>query len=273
VTSTVPGTLTNWAIVSTTNVEVNLANNRDSAETTIFPPPPLDHDLALTKTVSTSNLLFGTNLTYVINIVNLSTSPVGGVVVTDSIPANVIWLGSTPPVALTNGNNYIFNLGGLGIGASTSITINVAVTTSVPGVITNWARVTTTNSEMVLINNIDSAVTVIPDSDNDGIANPADPDDDNDDFPDESEYIANTDSLDSNSFLWVYIDRTSDQGVQTLTFPASTGRTYRIQSRTNLYAGSWVNVQLGIPGTNGLMNISRTNMLDRVYYRVGVEQP
>jgi len=273
VTSVVPGTLTNWAIVSTTNVELNLANNRDSAETTIFPPPPLDHDLALTKTASSSNLLFGTNLTYVINIMNLSTSQVGGVVVTDSIPVAVTVLWSIPPATLTNGNDYIFNLGLLGAGASTSITIYTTITSSVPGVVTNWAQVTTTNSELLLSNNFDSAVTVIPDSDNDGIANPADPDDDNDNFPDTSEYIANTDSLDSNSFLWVRIMRSGTTDIQRLMFPASTGRTYRIQGATNLTTAPWLDVRTNIPGTNGFLVIPDTNGLNRMYYRIGVESP
>ena len=47
------------------------------------------------------------------------------------------------------------------------------------------------NAETIVTNNVDSAMTMIPDSDGDGIANPGDPDDDNDDFPDEDERIAN----------------------------------------------------------------------------------
>ena len=61
-----------------------------------------------------------------------------------------------------------------------------------------------------------------------------------------------------------------------LTFPASTGRIYRIQSRTNLYVGSWLDVRTNIagnPGPGGLMSLFETNALNRVYYRIGVETP
>ena len=101
----------------------------------------------------------------------------GGVVVTDFLPAAAAFITSTPPANATNGNDYSFNLGTLTTGAVTSITISVSITSSVPGVITNRATVSTTNLEVNLTNNQDAATTILPDSDNDGLANPGDPDD------------------------------------------------------------------------------------------------
>ena len=58
-----------------------------------------------------------------------------------------------------------------------------------------------------------------------------------------------------------------------LTFPSVTTRTYHIQSSTNFITGPWVNVQTNIPGIDALINTFRTNALDKLYYRVGVESP
>ncbi|MEM7396482.1 MAG: LamG-like jellyroll fold domain-containing protein, partial [Verrucomicrobiota bacterium] len=56
-------------------------------------------DLVLTKTVSSTNLLIGSNLTYTIAVTNLGPSIALGVVVTDTLPVEVDYLSSTPPAA------------------------------------------------------------------------------------------------------------------------------------------------------------------------------
>ncbi|MEM7396804.1 MAG: hypothetical protein AAF492_31125, partial [Verrucomicrobiota bacterium] len=104
--------------------------------------------------------------------------------------------------------------------------------------------------------------------------NPADPNDDNDLMSDVEEIIANTDPLDPDSFLWVQIDPSSNLFFQNLTFPASTGRTYRIEGATNLYTGPWMILQSNLTAlTNGLLIVPDSNDQGRLYYRVGVESP
>ena len=230
-------------------------------------------DLALTKSVSSTNLLFGTNLLYTLDVMNLGTTFVGNVVVTDSLPVGLKFILAVPPATETNGNDYAFSLGAMTGGASTSIMIQVAVTSGPPGILTNFAVVVSTNFELFRANNADSAFTILPDSDGDGWSNPADPDDDNDGVTDLDEGIANTDALDANSFLWVRIVMTGTQTVQTLTFPTSTGRTYRIEGTTNLLSGPWTEVQTNLPGTGGQVMIPRTNGIHQLYYRIGVESP
>ncbi|MEM7393349.1 MAG: DUF2341 domain-containing protein, partial [Verrucomicrobiota bacterium] len=238
VTSSVLQTLTNWAVVTTTNIDARPANNIDSAITVIVPPAAGNRDLALTKTASSTNLLLDTNLTWTLTVTNLSSGAAAGVTVTDTVPAGVIILSASPPATQTNGNDYVFSLGSLNGGAETSIVIQAAVTTAVPGIITNRAWTATADPETNLANNIGSAPTTIPDSDGDGIANPADPDDDNDGVSDEDETIAGTDPLDPNSFLWIRIMKTGVVNIQHLTFPTSTGRMYRIQRSTRTVRGS-----------------------------------
>ncbi|MEM7391130.1 MAG: DUF2341 domain-containing protein, partial [Verrucomicrobiota bacterium] len=217
-------------------------------------PVSVGVDLRLTKMVSTTNMLTETNLTYTLGVDNLGTNPAGGVVVTDSLPNNVVLISSVPPPAQTNGNAYIFNLGTLGPGASVSVMISATYTSSATATITNWAWVSTTDTEMNLANNMDSAVTLIPDSDGDGIANPVDPDDDNDGFEDCGELIAGTDPFDPGSFFWVQIAPVN-QTTRLLTFPTAFGRTYRIEATLNLRVGPWFNAQTNIPGDGTIQSI------------------
>jgi len=259
----------NWMFAAWMNM---ISNDVFVCYTQPITPPGLV-DIAVTKMVSETNLVSGSNLVYTIEVVNLSTNTAGGVVVTDTVPVEVGFFMSIPPADQTNGNSYSFLLPALAPGATSTITISVIVTSSVQTVITNFVNVLATNIEFQLANNTDSAVTIIPDSDNDGVANPVDPDDDNDGFDDLSEAIANTNPTDPGSFLWLGIMRTLAAPVQTIVFATSTGRTYRIQGTTNLFTGPWVDVKTNIPGSGGITNIPETNGTDRLYYRIGVESP
>ncbi|MEM7394020.1 MAG: DUF11 domain-containing protein, partial [Verrucomicrobiota bacterium] len=100
-------------------------------------------DLELTKTASTTNLLFGTNIVYTIAITNLGTAGADNLVVTDTLPLEVAYLTAEPPPTSTNGNDYVFLLGSLAAGASTGIVISTTYTSALQTVFFNAATVAT----------------------------------------------------------------------------------------------------------------------------------
>ncbi|MEM7390700.1 MAG: DUF2341 domain-containing protein [Verrucomicrobiota bacterium] len=237
------------------------------------PVPTSNVDLVVTKLASTTNLFLSSNLTYTIQVANAGLGIAAGVVVTDTLPVGVTLVSSVPSPVQTNGNDYSFDLGSIGAGASFSIVLQVGVTGMTPFVVTNRAVAAGAIPEASLVNNVDRAVTSILDADGDGVTNPFDPDDDDDGVPDAEEVIAHTDPFDPTSFLWIRIDRTAGLNAQRLTFMTSRGRTYRIESSTNLYSNGWNVIQSNLPGLGTVTNLTVTNLNPRIYFRLGVESP
>ena len=64
---------------------------------------------------------------------------------------------------------YVFDFPSLNAGAQTIITIDATVISSIPGVMTNIAMVGSLNPEINPVDNQDTAVTTLPDSDGDGV--------------------------------------------------------------------------------------------------------
>ncbi|MEM7391204.1 MAG: DUF2341 domain-containing protein, partial [Verrucomicrobiota bacterium] len=230
-------------------------------------------DLAMIKTASTNLLDIGSNLTYTLTITNSGSGAANGVVVTDALPAQVIFNMSVPPADQTNGNELVYMLPAIAPGGSFSILIDVTVTAAMTGSITNVASTISAGPDQNIADNMDEAVTAIPDSDGDGVANPADPDDDNDGSSDADELIAATDPLDPGSFLWIQIDRTGAIDTQQLTFPSVIGRTYKIEGTLDVVNGPWFDVMTNIPGTGSPIMLPDNNSTNRLYYRIGVESP
>ncbi|HPA78793.1 MAG TPA: S8 family serine peptidase [Kiritimatiellia bacterium] len=95
-------------------------------------------------------------------------------------------------------------------------------------------------------------------------------DDDEDDFTNYEEYLADTNPTDPDSvFMGIGAAVSLNQ---VLSFPGSTARMYSLYYRTNIISGpDWTPVVTEVAGTNTLMSITDTNKLDPVYYRLKVE--
>ncbi|MEM7395762.1 MAG: LamG-like jellyroll fold domain-containing protein, partial [Verrucomicrobiota bacterium] len=114
-------------------------------------------DLVVDKSVSSTNLLSGSNLTYTITIDNVGAFSAGGLSVTDTLPAEVQFDAAVPPPSSQMGNTLIWNLPALGPGGNTAITIDTTVISPVTGLINNVARAGSNNPEIDPMDNADKA--------------------------------------------------------------------------------------------------------------------
>jgi hypothetical protein len=95
---------------------------------------------------------------------------------------------------------------------------------------------------------------------------------DGDGLLNEDEYIAGTHPLDASSFLRLWISAFSPD-VYTLSFYTATGRTYHIQSASNLWSGVWEEVCTNISGIGSILMKNQTKGAQRLYYRLEVGFP
>ncbi|MEM7391614.1 MAG: DUF2341 domain-containing protein, partial [Verrucomicrobiota bacterium] len=148
------GILTNSATVYSTTSESNLVDNTANAETRLEYP-----DLVLTKSVDrTVSLNAASNLVYTIQLVNQGLIAADNVVVTDSLPALVTFVSSSPtPTNMTNGL-LGFDVGTLAPGEQRTFTLQVTPPSNVSAVITNTATAYASN-EQIVSNNTDSVTT------------------------------------------------------------------------------------------------------------------
>ncbi|MEM7390860.1 MAG: hypothetical protein AAF492_00810, partial [Verrucomicrobiota bacterium] len=141
----------------------NLTGDRTTFFDNVWFNQQTEAPLSLSKTVNANTTDTGSNLTYTIQVFNTFTGAIGGIVVTDTLPAEVEFVASTPPADQTNANQYRFSLGTLGPGSNAVITIDATVTASVPSsvVITNRASASTTNQNISPSKTFDSAKTLL----------------------------------------------------------------------------------------------------------------
>jgi uncharacterized repeat protein (TIGR01451 family) len=138
VLQTAPGALTNSATVGGGG-EINTSNDTATDPTTVTSLA----DIALTKTASSGTVTVGSNLTFTITAHNAGPSNATGVLVTDPLPAGLTLVSATPTTGTYVSGTGVWTIGPLASGASTTLTVVVAVTTS--GAIMNTAQKTGEN--------------------------------------------------------------------------------------------------------------------------------
>ena len=210
-------------------------------------PPTADIDVA--KNVMPTNLLSGSNFTYVIVVTNTGADAVNNLRVSDVLPEEVAYASSDPAPDMQNGNTNVFIFSQLLAGTSASITMDVSVISALPGTITNWVQGEVDELEITLSNNSAIAIAQIPDTDRDGINNALDKDDDNDGATDEAEQIADTDPLNPDSYLrFSFINRTGD--LVGVSWKGGIMATQRIdRSRNPELSDSWETILTNSPPT------------------------
>ncbi|MGL4758910.1 MAG: DUF7507 domain-containing protein, partial [Patescibacteria group bacterium] len=108
-------------------------------------------DLAITKKVDIANPKVGDIVTYTLDVVNNGPQTAGSPVITDVLPAGVVFVSATPTPTSNSGQTYNWNVADLANGATTQITYQVKVTQDT--VQTNSATVTSNSTDTVPGNN------------------------------------------------------------------------------------------------------------------------
>ena len=133
---TASGTLANTVSVTSQTPDPDPDNN----SFTLLTPVELSADISITKSVSPSPAVPGSLIVYTLTITNAGPDTAAGVVVTDTIPAQVL----NPEYSL-NGGNYApwegqLDIGSLPAGQSAAVTIRGTVSPSADGTILNQAE-------------------------------------------------------------------------------------------------------------------------------------
>ena len=151
--------LTNAVAVSTTTIDPKPDNNRDVEPTHVATAGTAD--LAVSKVDLADPVQTGQSITYRVVVTNNGPSGATGVVLTDSLPASVVLVSATPTqgAGCTGTTPVRCDLGSIASGGAASV--DVVVTTTVPGVITNSASVTGTEPDPNPDNNTTSEPTTV----------------------------------------------------------------------------------------------------------------
>src|SRR5206468_3205768 len=96
--------------------------------TTIYPLA----DLRVTQTPSASNVVAGTTVNFTNVVSNLGPATAPSVVLSNTLPAGVVFVSSSVTPASQSGNLVTWNLGSLAVNASTSTATNVVLTDPLP---------------------------------------------------------------------------------------------------------------------------------------------
>jgi uncharacterized repeat protein (TIGR01451 family) len=290
------GTLVNSAqVTSLGSTDPVLSNNEDTAETVVGEGP----DLVLTKTAPEA-LADQPGLVYTLTVHNDGAGPARDVQVIDTLPGGVDYDASgSDPNCVYDGTFVICDMGDLEGGSMATVMVAVVVHTNTTGVLTNQATAVTTSDESNLENNTDTALTLVVDTDGDGVPNFADPDDDGDGMPDEwelqyglnptnaadaaissdgdpftnlEEYIADTDPTDPESFL--RIQSISGSPIS-ISFLSSTGRVYTVEYTGDPAGDLWSPLpgHILFPGAGGIDIRLDSLPGERRIYRISVRLP
>ncbi len=162
-TVTVPGTtpLANSVTVDSDAIDLNLSNNTASAATTVNPTA----NLSISKTDAPDPVLIGAPLTYTVSVANSGPNATTSVVVTDTLPGNVTFVGVTAPGWSCGQSSGVVtcSLAALAEGAAPDIVININAPDT-PGVFANTASVSSALPDLTPANNSISITTLVADS-------------------------------------------------------------------------------------------------------------
>src|SRR5262249_22207128 len=132
--------ITNTTTIAGAQFDPDSSNNNSSATFTTTPSA----DLAISKTVSNSNQLNGSEITFTIIATDTGPSNATGVKVTDALPGDLTLISATPSVGTYDNATGIWTIGNINNGGTDTLTIVAKINepSSSQVSITNTATIT-----------------------------------------------------------------------------------------------------------------------------------
>jgi uncharacterized repeat protein (TIGR01451 family) len=153
------GTTTNTATVTGADEDDVAAPSQLTSSASVTPVLPVD--LAITKTVDNSTPNVGQNVTFTVSLSDLGPGNATGVQVTDSLPAGLTYVSSSPSEGSYNSSTGVWTVGNVTFGAAAQ-TLTIVATVTTPGAKTNTATITADDQTDTNPNNNQASATVTP---------------------------------------------------------------------------------------------------------------
>jgi uncharacterized repeat protein (TIGR01451 family) len=149
------GSLTNIATVGSPTSDLDPTNNLTPPVFTSVPPVA---DVAVGKS-GPAGVTFNVNFSYTISVTNFGPSAASGILVTDALPAGVIFAGAVPAATTNAIGQVIWSVGNLAANATTNLTLTVISTAR--GALTNFATVGAPTFDPSATNNVSLPVVTL----------------------------------------------------------------------------------------------------------------
>jgi MSHA biogenesis protein MshQ len=111
-------------------------------------------DMSVSKTVSPSTVVKGTNVTFTLTVVNNGTGAASNVLVNDPLPAGFSYVSSSATVGTYASSTGVWTIGNMAVGATATLTLTA--TTTLVGTLTNTATVASSTFDPTTANNTSS---------------------------------------------------------------------------------------------------------------------
>ncbi|MEO6292138.1 MAG: DUF11 domain-containing protein, partial [Burkholderiaceae bacterium] len=116
-------------------------------------------DLSVSKTVNSSTVVKGTNVTFTVSVVNNAGGTAGSVLVNDLLPAGFSYVSSTVTAGSYSSSTGVWTIGDMLVNGSATLTLTA--TTTAVGTLSNTATVTASTFDPATANNTASVSVIV----------------------------------------------------------------------------------------------------------------